>query len=43
MNRFSNLVVAASRQYEDWLNPADRFPFSYAVSEDHNPASGTES
>jgi hypothetical protein len=35
MNRFSNLVVAASRQYEDWLNPADRFPFSYAVSEDH--------
>jgi hypothetical protein len=35
MNRFSNLVVAASRQYEDWLNPADRFPFSYAWSRDH--------
>jgi hypothetical protein len=35
MNRFSNLVIAASRQYEDWLNPADRFPFSYAVSKDH--------
>lgn len=35
MNRFSNLVVAASRQYEDWLNPADRFPFSYATSTDH--------
>jgi hypothetical protein len=35
MNRFSNLVVAASRQYEDWLNPADRFPFSYAWSKDH--------
>ncbi|WP_293853683.1 alpha/beta hydrolase domain-containing protein [uncultured Alsobacter sp.] len=36
MNRFSNLVIAASRQYEDWLNPADRFPFSYATSTDHN-------
>jgi hypothetical protein len=35
MNRFSNLVIAASRQYEDWLNPADRFPFSYATSTDH--------
>lgn len=35
MNRFSNLVVAASRQYEDWLNPADRFPFSYAPCVDH--------
>ena len=34
-NRFSNLVVAASRQYEDWLNPADRFPFSYAPCTDH--------
>ncbi len=35
MNRFSNLVVAASRQYEDQLNPSDRFPFSYAESRDH--------
>ncbi|WP_267214278.1 alpha/beta hydrolase domain-containing protein [Chelatococcus asaccharovorans] len=35
MNRFTNLVVAASRQYEDWLNPSDRFPFSYAMSTDH--------
>ena len=35
MNRFSNLVVAASRQYEDWLNPADRFPFAYAPCTDH--------
>ncbi|MBS7700912.1 MULTISPECIES: alpha/beta hydrolase domain-containing protein [unclassified Chelatococcus] len=35
MNRFTNLVVAASRQYEDWLNPSDRFPFSYATSTDH--------
>jgi hypothetical protein len=35
MNRFANLVVAASRQYEDQLNPSDRFPFSYASSRDH--------
>ncbi len=35
MTLFSNLVLAASRQYEDWLNPSDRFPFSYAVSTDH--------
>ncbi|HSV82573.1 MAG TPA: alpha/beta hydrolase domain-containing protein [Ramlibacter sp.] len=35
MNRFSNLVIPASRQYEDWLHPADRFPFSYASSVDH--------
>lgn len=35
MNRFSNLVIPASRQYEDWLHPADRFPFSYAHSVDH--------
>ncbi|CAH1654651.1 MULTISPECIES: alpha/beta hydrolase domain-containing protein [unclassified Chelatococcus] len=35
LNRFANLVVAASRQYEDNLNPADRFPFSYAMSRDH--------
>ncbi len=35
MNRFSNLVIPASRQYEDWLHPADRFPFSYAESVDH--------
>ena len=35
INRFSNMVVAASRQFEDALNPADRFPFSYARSRDH--------
>jgi hypothetical protein len=35
MNRFTNLVVAASRQFEDHLNPSDRFPFSYARSTDH--------
>lgn len=35
LNRFANLVIAASRQYEDNLNPADRFPFSYAESCDH--------
>jgi hypothetical protein len=35
MTLFANLVVAASQQYEDWLSPADRFPFSYALSTDH--------
>jgi hypothetical protein len=35
MNRFANLVIASSRQYEDQLNPSDRFPFSYASSRDH--------
>ncbi len=35
LNRFANLVVAASRAFEDKLNPADRFPFSYATSRDH--------
>ncbi|WP_425053888.1 alpha/beta hydrolase domain-containing protein [Psychromarinibacter sp. S121] len=35
MNRFTNLVVAASRQYEDQQNPSDQFPFSYAETTDH--------
>ncbi|RPE66644.1 hypothetical protein EDD53_2350 [Pacificibacter maritimus] len=35
MNRYTNLVVAASRQHEDKLNPSDQFPFSYASSTDH--------
>lgn len=35
MNRFTNLVVAASRQFEDQANPSDQFPFSYAESVDH--------
>lgn len=35
MNRFQNLVIAASREYEDYLHPSDRFPFSYASSTDH--------
>ena len=34
-SRFGNLVISASRQYEDHFNPADRFPFSYARSTDH--------
>ena len=34
-NRFGNLVVSSSRQYEDHYNPADRFPFSYASTTDH--------
>ena len=35
INRFSNLVIAASKQFEDQLNPSDLFPFSYARSKDH--------
>ena len=34
-NRFGNLVVSSSRQYEDHYNPSDRFPFSYARTTDH--------
>lgn len=34
-HRFANLVVAASRQYEDNDHPSDVFPFSYAHSTDH--------
>ena len=34
-NRFGNLVVSSSRQYEDHYNPSDRFPFSYAKTTDH--------
>lgn len=33
-NRFSNLNVPASRQYEDHDHPADRFPFAYAATTD---------
>lgn len=33
--RFSNLVIAASRQYENHTHPSDAFPFSYAWSTDH--------
>jgi hypothetical protein len=36
MERFSNLVIPASRQYENHDHPSDRFPFSYALSTDHN-------
>ncbi|WP_435170728.1 alpha/beta hydrolase domain-containing protein [Falsirhodobacter sp. 1013] len=35
MNRFINLVIAASREFEDHANPSDRFPFAYAMSRDH--------
>ncbi len=34
-HRFANVVRPAGQQYEDHLNPADRFPFSYARSTDH--------
>ncbi len=35
MNRYSNLSIAAARDYEDHDNPSDLFPFSYARSRDH--------
>ncbi len=35
MNRYSNLSIAAARDYEDHANPSDLFPFSYAHSRDH--------
>lgn len=38
MNRFSNLDIAASRQYETHAHPADRFPFAYAATV--NPVTG---
>lgn len=34
-HRFANVVSPAGQEYEDHLNPADRFPFSYARSTDH--------
>ena len=34
-HRFANVVTPAGQQYEDHYNPADRFPFSYAASQDH--------
>lgn len=34
-HRFARIVSPAGQQYEDHLNAADRFPFSYAQSTDH--------
>lgn len=34
-HRFANVVSPAGQEYEDHLNPADRFPFAYAASTDH--------
>ncbi|MGI9520676.1 MAG: alpha/beta hydrolase domain-containing protein [Hyphomicrobiaceae bacterium] len=34
-HRFANVVRPAGQEYEDHLTPADRFPFSYAMSRDH--------
>src|SRR5262249_32711546 len=34
-HRFANAVVSGGQQYEDHLNPADSFPFSYAETTDH--------
>jgi hypothetical protein len=33
-HRFANVVVPAGQQHEDHFNPADRFPFAYAVTTD---------
>ncbi len=34
--RFANAVVAGGQTHEDHYCPADRFPFAYAASTDHN-------
>ncbi len=34
--RFANAVVAGGQQHEDHYCPADRFPFAYTESTDHN-------
>ncbi|HKM72840.1 MAG TPA: alpha/beta hydrolase domain-containing protein [Stellaceae bacterium] len=34
-HRFANADVSGGQQYEDHLNPADSFPFSYAETTDH--------
>ena len=34
-HRFANVVRPAGQEYEEHLNPADRFPFSYAQTTDH--------
>ena len=34
-HRFASVVSPVGHEYEDHFSPADRFPFSYAVSTDH--------
>ena len=34
--RFASAVVSGGQSHEDHYNPADRFPFAYAPSTDHN-------
>ncbi|MBB4004426.1 MAG: alpha/beta hydrolase domain-containing protein [Aurantimonas endophytica] len=34
-HRFANLVLLPGQEHENHFTPADRFPFSYAVSTDH--------
>ncbi len=34
--RFANAVVAGGQMHEDHYSPADRFPFAYAETTDHN-------
>ncbi|MGH7154839.1 MAG: alpha/beta hydrolase domain-containing protein, partial [Acetobacteraceae bacterium] len=34
-HRFAGPIVSGGQQYEDHFNPADSFPFSYAISTDH--------
>ncbi|MEI4472100.1 alpha/beta hydrolase domain-containing protein [Frigidibacter sp. MR17.24] len=35
MNRYANLNIPSSRDYEDHAHPSDLFPFAYAASTDH--------
>ena len=34
-HRFAGPIVSGGQQYEDHFNPADSFPFAYAMSTDH--------
>lgn len=34
-HRFADLIASGGQEYEDSDSPADRFPFSYAMSTDH--------
>jgi hypothetical protein len=34
-HRFANAVRPAGQEYEEYITPADRFPFSYAETTDH--------
>ena len=42
-HRFASPIVSGGQQYEDHLNIADSFPFSYAWSRDHLTGARTRS